>query len=74
MSLCLPAVKESFEWGGKKVASLCKSGGFIYLIADDYLPGWQRLVSKAITITCNNYEFVCNLDQKGSTSNKFKFK
>ena len=32
-SLCLPAAKESFEWSGKKVASLCKAGGYIYLLA-----------------------------------------
>lgn len=35
ISLCIPTVKESFEWSGKKVASLAKSAGYIYLLAGD---------------------------------------
>ena len=44
-SLCLPAVKDSFEWTGKKVASLAKSGCYIYLLAERELPGWQEMVN-----------------------------
>ena len=47
-ALCVPAVKESFEWNGKKVASLFKAGGFIYLLAGKELPGWQQLVGNYI--------------------------
>ena len=43
-NLCIPAVKESYEWNGKKVASLSKAGGYIYLLADEVIPGWQRMV------------------------------
>ena len=45
-SLCLPSVKETFEWNGKQVASLAKSGSFIYLLAQDELPGYNILVSQ----------------------------
>jgi len=38
-SLCLPAVSHSFEWNGRHVASLAKSGGFIYILAAKELPG-----------------------------------
>ncbi len=44
-SLCLPSVKESFQWNGKQVASLAKSGSFIYLLAEAELPGFQKIVS-----------------------------
>ena len=32
-SLCVPAVSQSFEWNGRQVATLAKSGGFIYILA-----------------------------------------
>ena len=47
-SLCIPAVKDSFEWTGKKVASLSKAGGFIYLIAKDFLPGTSTIASRPV--------------------------
>ena len=46
-SLCIPAVKDSFEWT-KKVASLPKAGGFIYLIAKDFLPGTSTIASRPV--------------------------
>ena len=36
-TLCKPSVAESFEWNGKHVASLAKSGGLIYIQAMDTL-------------------------------------
>lgn len=44
-TLCVPSVKDSFEWNGKQVASLAKSGGVIYILAQDDIPGWQIKVS-----------------------------
>ena len=38
-SLCRPSTSGSFEWNGKQVASLSKSGGFIYILAGRDLPG-----------------------------------
>lgn len=38
-SLCRPAVSESFEWNGKQVSSLAKSGGYMYIAASQPLPG-----------------------------------
>ena len=38
-SLCLPAVSPSFEWNGRQVAGLARSGGFIYILAAGCLPG-----------------------------------
>jgi len=43
-SFCIPAVKENWEWTGQKVASLSKSGGFIYLLANEPIPGWIKMV------------------------------
>ena len=45
-SLCKPTVKDTFQWNGKQVASLAKSGSFIYLLAAEHLPGWTRFVSQ----------------------------
>ena len=46
--LCLPSVKEGFQWCGKKVATLSKPGSFIYLLADADLPGWRQIVSSLL--------------------------
>ena len=43
-SLCTPAVTDSFEWNGRQVATLSKSGGYIYILARRALP---VLASKA---------------------------
>ncbi len=34
-SLCCPTVKEDFEWSGRVVSTLAKSGGCIYLLAGE---------------------------------------
>lgn len=39
-SLCSPSVREGFEWSGRQVASLSKSGSFIYLLAKAKLVTW----------------------------------
>jgi hypothetical protein len=52
---CLPTVKESF---GKKVASLSKAGGYIYLLAGDELPGWKQLVCTLVIIGEHSYFFI----------------
>jgi len=44
-ALCLPSVKEDFEWTGRRVASLAKAGSYIYLLALKDLPGYQQVVS-----------------------------
>ena len=36
-TLCIPSVSSDFEWNGKKVATLAKSGGMIYILADSLL-------------------------------------
>ena len=38
-SLCLPAVSSGFEWNGRQVAGLARSGGYIYILAAGSLPG-----------------------------------
>ena len=45
-SLCMPAVSNNFHWNGKQVASLCKSGGYMYILADKELPGLKSLDSQ----------------------------
>lgn len=35
-TLCVPSV--IFQWDGKKVSTLAKSGGIIYILADSHLP------------------------------------
>ena len=51
-SLCLPSVSQSFEWNGRQVASLAKSGGFIYILAARELPGCN-LESSQLLKVCN---------------------
>jgi hypothetical protein len=36
-TLCVPTVSSDFEWDGKQVATLAKSGGMIYILADSIL-------------------------------------
>lgn len=36
-TLCVPSVTESFQWNGKQVATLAKSGGVIYILAQESL-------------------------------------
>lgn len=38
-SLCIPAVSLNFQWNGRQVASLSKSGGCMYIIVENKLPG-----------------------------------
>lgn len=38
-SLCRSSTSGKFEWSGKQVASLAKSGSFIYILAGRDLPG-----------------------------------
>ena len=38
-TLCIPSVSSSFTWSGRQVASLAKSGGLIYIMAESSLPG-----------------------------------
>lgn len=40
-SLCMPAVSQNFQWNGRQVSSLCKSGGYKYIMADKKLPGLE---------------------------------
>lgn len=37
-SLCCPSVSTTFEWTGKMVSTVAKSGGCIYLLADEDIP------------------------------------
>ena len=43
-SLCVPSVKSTFDWNGKRVSSLAKAGTCIYILAEKDLPGYQRMV------------------------------
>ena len=36
-TLCVPSVASTFSWNGKQVASLAKSGGYIYILAGNIL-------------------------------------
>ena len=44
-SLCCPTVKENFEWTGRMVSTLAKSGSCIYLLAEDDIPSLYDFVS-----------------------------
>ena len=43
-TLCVPSVSSDFEWDGKQVLTLAKSGGMIYILADSLLS--QVLIMK----------------------------
>ena len=38
-SLCIPSVSLNFQWNGRQVASLSNSGGVMYIIVENELPG-----------------------------------
>lgn len=42
--LCVPTISASFEWNGKQVASLAKSGGIIYILANEDIPSLTQEV------------------------------
>ena len=37
-TLCVPSVSSMFQWDGKKVSTVAKSSGFIYMLADSCFP------------------------------------
>lgn len=49
-TLCRPSVADSFEWNGKHVASLAKSGGVIYVQALDTLPFMQVCSTSVVPV------------------------
>lgn len=68
-SLCLPSVKDNFEWNGRQVASLAKAGSFIYLMAEEELPGYNLMVS--FVTFCSSYAYWCVfvlIDEEGISS------
>ena len=44
-TLCVPTVSPSFEWNGRQVATLAKSGGIIYIMATRDIPVILKLES-----------------------------
>lgn len=46
-SLCAPAVSSSFEWNGRQVATLAKSSGYLYIVADEPLPGMAKVQTES---------------------------
>ena len=46
-TLCVPTISASFEWNGKQVASLAKSGGIIYILANEDIPSLMQEVRLA---------------------------
>ena len=43
-TLCIPSVSQTFQWNGRQVATLAKSGGVIYILAREDVP----VVSKTV--------------------------
>ena len=63
-SLCLPSVKDDFQWNGRQVASLAKSGAFIYILAEEELPGYNKMVSttfKLCVFPCKSMYYISNV-------------
>ncbi len=44
-TLCVPTVTTSFEWNGRQVATLAKSGSVIYILAREHIPVLWKSVS-----------------------------
>lgn len=44
-TLCVPSISSDFQWDGKKVSTLAKSSGIIYILADSTLEGLSDEVS-----------------------------
>lgn len=52
-SPCLPAVSQSFEWSDRQVVTLAKSGGMIYILAENDLLGWPAPVKVCVYYSVN---------------------
>ena len=50
-TLCVPSISSTFQWDGKKVSTLAKSGGIIYILADSCLPEIDE-VNLSISQSC----------------------
>lgn len=48
-TLCVPTVSQTFEWNGRQVATLAKSGSIIYILATEDIP-----VLSAWTVSWHN--------------------
>lgn len=51
-TLCVPSVSSTFQWDGKKVSTLAKSSGIIYVLADSLLPELEE-VNMYCSTPCN---------------------
>ena len=51
-TLCVPAVASSFEWNGRQVATLAKSGGIIYILAKENIPVCKIVSLLSADVSC----------------------
>ena len=49
-ALCVPSVSQSFEWNGRQVSTLAKSGGVIYILARGDIPLVKLVFNVCITL------------------------
>ena len=53
-TLCVPSVTNAFQWNGRQVATLAKSGGVIYILAHEDIPAVSKLLyNKGINYEVN---------------------
>jgi len=59
-SLCLPSVPCNFEWNGRQVVSLAKSGaGFIHILASTDLPGCSDSLQAKVIFSYSCMQILC---------------
>ena len=59
-TLCIPSLSPDFQWDGKKVSTLAKSSGIIYILADATLEGLVEEVSPYHIVRSCLYNCVIN--------------
>jgi len=57
-TLCVPSVSSNYEWSGRQVATLSKSGGVIYILANEDIPILTEIVSIIILIDIAIYIYI----------------
>ena len=54
-TLCVPSVSSDFQWDGKNVSTLAKSGGIINILADSCLPEIDEVNSLALLFSLTHF-------------------
>ena len=61
-TLCMPTVTPSFEWSGRQVATLAKSGGCIYILATEDIPVFGESAVSVLFLVTDDFTILLNVN------------